>query len=194
MAAITILGGGGWGTALSGLLAEKGHTVTLWVRHSSTAGVLRRERINERHLPGVLLPSNLQIISSFTEMSSADYLLWATPSTALGEIARSLRESRYLTKNSVMVSCVKSLNHQGYRRMTEILEEVFPELPTAILSGPNHAEEVARSIPSATVIASREPDIAEHLQSIFSTKTFRVYTSTDVVGVEIGGALKIFSL
>jgi glycerol-3-phosphate dehydrogenase (NAD(P)+) len=79
--------------------------------------------------------------------------------------------------------------------MTEILEEVFPELPTAILSGPNHAEEVARSIPSATVIASREPDIAEHLQSIFSTKTFRVYTSTDVVGVEIGGALKnIFAL
>jgi glycerol-3-phosphate dehydrogenase (NAD(P)+) len=195
MAAITILGGGGWGTALSGLLAEKGHTVTLWVRHSSTAGVLRRERINERHLPGVLLPSNLQIISSFTEMSSADYLLWATPSTALAEIARSLRESRYLTKNSVMVSCVKGLNHQGYRRMTEILEEVFPELPTAVLSGPNHAEEVARSIPSATVIASREPDIAEHLQSIFSTKTFRVYTSTDVVGVEIGGALKnIFAL
>jgi glycerol-3-phosphate dehydrogenase (NAD(P)+) len=195
MAAITILGGGGWGTALSGLLAEKGHRVTLWVRHSSTADVLRKKRTNERHLPGVLLPANLQITSSFTEMSSADYLLWATPSTALGEIARSLLESRYLTKNSVMVSCVKGLDHQRYRRMTEILEDVFPELSTAVLSGPNHAEEVARSIPSATVIASQEPKIAEHLQSILSTKTFRVYTSTDVVGVEIGGALKnIFAL
>jgi glycerol-3-phosphate dehydrogenase (NAD(P)+) len=195
MAAITILGGGGWGTALSGLLAQKGHTVTLWVRHSSRADVLRRERTNERHLPGVLLPSNLQIISSFTEMSSADYLLWATPSTALGEIARWLLASSNLIKNSVLVSCVKGLDHQRYRRMTEVLEEVFPELPTAVLSGPNHAEEVARSVPSATVIASREPDIAEHLQSILSTKTFRVYTSTDVVGVEIGGALKnIFAL
>jgi glycerol-3-phosphate dehydrogenase (NAD(P)+) len=128
-------------------------------------------------------------------MSSADYLLWATPSTALGEIARSLLESRYLTKNPVMVSCVKGLDHQRYQRMTEILEDVFPELSTAVLSGPNHAEEVARSIPSATVIASQEPEIAEHLQLIFSTKTFRVYTSTDVVGVEIGGALKnIFAL
>jgi glycerol-3-phosphate dehydrogenase (NAD(P)+) len=128
-------------------------------------------------------------------MSSADYLLWATPSTALGEIARSLLESKYLTKNSVMVSCVKGLDHQRYRRMTEILEDVFPEISTAVLSGPNHAEEVARSIPSATVIASQEPEIAEHLQSILSTKTFRVYTSTDVVGVEIGGALKnIFAL
>jgi len=128
-------------------------------------------------------------------MSSADYLLWATPSTALGEIARSLLESKYLTKNSVMVSCVKGLDHQRYRRMTEILEDVFPEISTAVLSGPNHAEEVARSIPSATVIASREPEIAEHLQSILSTKTFRVYTSADVVVVEIGGALKnIFAL
>ena len=195
MAAITILGGGGWGTALSGLLAEKGHTVTLWVRYSFTADLLRRERTNERRLPGVLLPANLEIASSFAEMSSADYLLWATPSTALGEIARSLLESKYLTKNSVMVSCVKGLDHQRYRRMTEILEDVFPEISTAALSGPNHAEEVARSIPSATVIASREPEIAEHLQSILSTKTFRVYTSADVVGVEIGGALKnIFAL
>jgi glycerol-3-phosphate dehydrogenase (NAD(P)+) len=195
MATITILGGGGWGTALSGLLAEKGHAVTLWVRHSSTADILRRQKTNERHLPGVPLPSNLHITSSFAEISSADYLVWATPSTALGEIARSLRESKYLTKNSVMVSCVKGLDHQRYRRMTEILQEVFPELSTAVLSGPNHAEEVARSIPSATVIASRQPEIAEHLQSIFSTKTFRVYTSTDVVGVEIGGALKnIFAL
>jgi len=129
MAAITILGGGGWGTALSGLLAEKGHTVTLWVRYSFTADLLRRERTNERHLPGVLLPSNLQITSSFAEMSSADYLLWATPSTALGEIARSLLESKYLTKNSVMVSCVKGLDHQRYRRMTEILEDVFRKFP-----------------------------------------------------------------
>ena len=184
-----------WGTALFGLLAEKGHTVTLWVRQSSRADLLRRERTNERHLPGVLLPANLEIASSFAEMSSADYLLWAIPSTALGEIARSLLESKYLTKNSVMVSCVKGLDHQRYRRMTEILEDVFPEISTAALSGPNHAEEVARSIPSATVIASREPEIAEHLQSILSTKTFRVYTSADVVGVEIGGALKnIFAL
>jgi glycerol-3-phosphate dehydrogenase (NAD(P)+) len=195
MAVITILGGGGWGTALSGLLAEKGHTVTLWVRHSSTADLLRSERTNRRHLPGVFLPCNLHITSSFAEMSSADYLVWATPSTALREIARSLLDSKYLTRNSVMVSCVKGLDHQRYRRMSEILEDIFPKLSTAVLSGPNHAEEVARSIPSATVIASREPQIAEHLQSILSTKTFRVYTSTDVVGVEIGGALKnIFAL
>jgi glycerol-3-phosphate dehydrogenase (NAD(P)+) len=195
MAAITILGGGGWGTALSVLLAEKGHTVTLWVRHSSTAELLRSERTNQRHLPGVLLPSKLRITSSFTEVSSADYLLWATPSTALAEISHSLLELKHLTKDSVMVSCVKGLDHQQYRRMTEILEEIFPELATAVLSGPNHAEEVARSIPSATVVASRQPEIAERLQAIFSTKTFRAYTSTDVVGVEIGGALKnIFAL
>jgi glycerol-3-phosphate dehydrogenase (NAD(P)+) len=195
MAAITILGGGGWGTALSVLLAEKGHTVTLWVRHSYTVELLRRERTNERHLPGVTLPAEVQITSSFAGMSSAEYFLWATPSTALGEIARRLLESKHFAENSVMVSCVKGLDHERRRRMTEILEEIFPKLSTAVLSGPNHAEEVARSIPTATVIASPEPEIAETLQSSLSTRAFRVYTSTDVVGVEIGGALKnIFAL
>jgi glycerol-3-phosphate dehydrogenase (NAD(P)+) len=195
MAAITILGGGGWGTALSVLLREKGHAVTLWVRRSHTADLLRCDRTNERHLPGVVLPPDLRITSSFAEISSAEYLLWATPSTALNGIARSLLESKLITGNPVMVSCVKGLDHQRYRCMTEILTDTFPKLPTAVLSGPNHAEEVARSIPSATVIASREPVIAERLQSLFSTRAFRVYTSTDVVGVEIGGALKnIFAL
>jgi glycerol-3-phosphate dehydrogenase (NAD(P)+) len=195
MAAITILGGGGWGTALSVLLAGKGHKVTLWVRRSSTAELLRRDRTNERQLPGVILPADMHTTSSFAGMSSAEYFLWATPSTALGEICRMLLESKHFGGNSVMVSCVKRLDHQPYHRMTEILEEISPELPTAVLSGPNHIEEVSRSIPSATVIASREPEVAEALQSSLSTRAFRIYTSTDVVGVEIGGALKnIFAL
>jgi glycerol-3-phosphate dehydrogenase (NAD(P)+) len=195
MAAITIIGGGGWGTALSVLLQEKGHAVTLWVRHSSTADLLRHQRTNERHLPGVVLPSSIRITSSFFEVFPTDYLLWATPSTALGEIAQSLRESKFTSGNPVMVSCVKGLDHQRYRRMTEILAEIFPGLPTAVLSGPNHAEEVARSIPTATVVASQEPETAKSLQALLSTRAFRVYTSTDVGGVEIGGALKnIFAL
>jgi glycerol-3-phosphate dehydrogenase (NAD(P)+) len=106
-----------------------------------------------------------------------------------------LLESKKFGENSVMVSCVKGLDHPRCRRMTEILEAIFPELPTAVLSGPNHAEEVSRSIPSATVIASREPEVAEALRSSLSIRAFRIYTSTDVVGVEIGGALKnIFAL
>jgi len=195
MAAITIVGGGGWGTALSVLLKEKGHAVTLWVRDSGTADFLRHQRTNERHLPGVVLSSSIRITSSFVEIFPADYMLWATPSTALGEIARSLLESKLTTGSPVMVSCVKGLDHQRYKRMTEILAEVFPGLPIAALSGPNHAEEVARSIPTATVVASHEPETAKSLQALLSTRAFRVYTSTDVAGVEIGGALKnIFAL
>jgi glycerol-3-phosphate dehydrogenase (NAD(P)+) len=182
MVAITILGGGGWGTAFSVLLAEKGHLVTLWVRRSSTVEVLRRERTNERHLPGVTLPAEVHITSSFAGMSLAEYFLWATPSTALSEIGRMLLESKQFGENSVMVSCVKGLDHQRYRRMTEILEEIFPELPTAVLSGPNHAEEVSRSIPSATVMG-------DNSKAALVTRSLAELTR---IGIALGGRRETF--
>jgi glycerol-3-phosphate dehydrogenase (NAD(P)+) len=195
MAAMTVIGGGGWGTALSVLLSEKGHTVTLWVRHPEKADVLRREGMNARHLPGVTLPPVLRITASFRELGEPNYILWATPSTALAEIANSLSKSGLVAGAPVMVSCIKGLDHRQDRRMTQVLAEIFPHSPAAALSGPNHAEEVARFIPTATVVASQESVIAERLQEALSTRALRVYTSTDVVGVEVGGALKnVFAL
>jgi glycerol-3-phosphate dehydrogenase (NAD(P)+) len=195
MPKISILGAGGWGTALAILAASKGHEVSLWARSEASADELGSSRINERHLPGVVIPPEVQITNQLNPVSEAEYLFWTTPSTALATIAGSVSSSITLRENAVLISCVKGLAHDRLLRMSEILAAVFPRSPVAVLSGPNHAEEVARFIPSATVAGSSSEAVAAHLQQILSTNAFRVYSSTDIAGIELGGALKnIFAL
>jgi glycerol-3-phosphate dehydrogenase (NAD(P)+) len=195
MAKISILGAGGWGTALAVLAASAGHEVTLWVRSEASADRLRSDRLNPLRLPGVTIPYEVQITSQLEPASTADYVLWATPSTALAEIAARVSNSITLRPDTVLISCVKGLAHEQLLRMSEVLALAFPQNKVAVLSGPNHAEEVARFIPSATVIGSSSDAVAAHLQLLLSSNAFRVYSSTDIAGIEFGGALKnIFAL
>jgi len=195
MARILILGAGGWGTALAILAASKGHEVSLWARSEASADELRSTRVNQRHLPGVIFPPEVQIINQLNPASEADYVFWTTPSTALATIAEKVSAWITLRPSAVLISCVKGLAHERLLRMSEILTAAFPQSQVAVLSGPNHAEEIARFIPSATVIGSRSEAVAAHLQQILSTNAFRVYSSTDIAGIELGGALKnIFAL
>ncbi|MBV8215337.1 MAG: NAD(P)-dependent glycerol-3-phosphate dehydrogenase [Verrucomicrobia bacterium] len=195
MARILILGAGGWGTALAILAASKGHEVSLWVRSETSADELRSSRVNQRHLPGVVIPGEISITNRLDPANAADYVFWTTPSTVLAEIAMRVSNSTTLRQDAVLVSCVKGLDHNRLLRMSQVLSHVFPQNPVAALSGPNHAEEVARFIPSATVIGSSSEAVAAHLQQILSTNAFRVYSSTDIAGIELGGALKnIFAL
>jgi glycerol-3-phosphate dehydrogenase (NAD(P)+) len=195
MARISILGAGGWGTALAILTASKGHEVSLWARSQAGADELRSSRVNQRRLPGVIIPPEVQITDQLDPTGEADYLFWTTPSTALTTIAEKVSRSIILRQGAVLISCVKGLAHEQLLRMSEILAALFPQSQVAVLSGPNHAEEVARFIPSATVIGSSSESVAAHLQQILSTSAFRVYSSTDIAGIELGGALKnIFAL
>jgi glycerol-3-phosphate dehydrogenase (NAD(P)+) len=194
MAKISILGAGGWGTALAILTANQGHTVSLWARSEASADELRFARFN-RHLPGVVIPDDVQITNQLNPASDADCVFWAMPSTALAEIAERVSRSIALSPDTVLISCVKGLDHDRLLRMSQVLSRVFPQNQVAVLSGPNHAEEVARFIPSATVIGSSSEVVAAHLQQLLSSSAFRVYSSTDIPGIEFGGALKnIFAL
>jgi glycerol-3-phosphate dehydrogenase (NAD(P)+) len=192
---VSIVGAGGWGTALAVLVARKGYNVCLWCRHPEFARILDRDRNNDRYLPEISIPRSVVITSELAEAAQADTILFATPSTSLRTISHSLASSAFPGSSAIIVSAVKGLEGGTGLRMSEILALNLPGRPIAVLSGPNHAIEVARSAPTASVIGAPTEEIGKHLQRIFSTKTFRTYTSSDLVGIEVGGALKnIFAI
>ncbi len=195
MDTISIVGGGGWGTALALMIAKNGHAVQLWVRRKELAETLDRERINHRYLPGVAIPKSIVITSQLSEAASADVILFVTPSTALREVANSLAATALVRPATILISAVKGIEQGTGSRMSEIIAAAFPEHPIAVLSGPNHAVEVADLTPTATVIGAEMEEVGKQLQRIISSKSFRAYTSSDVVGIEVGGALKnIFAI
>jgi glycerol-3-phosphate dehydrogenase (NAD(P)+) len=195
MARITCLGAGGWGTALALLAGQNGHEVTLWCRRPGLAGQLRQERVNEVYLPGVSLPADLGITSDLDEaVARAEVVVWAVPSSGLREIAAEVRARGVLPAPAVFVSTVKGIESGTDLRMSQLLGQIFPAHPVTVLSGPNHAEEVARGVPAATVLAG-PAGLGRRLQQMLASDRFRIYTSSDLPGVELGGALKnIFAL
>lgn len=195
MDTISIVGGGGWGTALAVMIARNGHTVQLWVRRKEFAEALDRERVNHQYLPGIVIPESIVVTSQLSEAAKADVILFVTPSTALREVASSLAVIASVRPATILISGVKGIEHGTGLRMSEIVGATFPGHPIAVLSGPNHAVEVANLTPTATVIGASIEEIGKRLQRIISTKSFRAYTSSDVVGIELGGALKnIFAI
>jgi len=190
MKKIAVIGAGGWGTAVAIILAKKGHQVTLWARREEFCTELEAHRENTHYLPGVLLPANITITPSVAEAAQdKDVLVNATPVKAVRETAQAFKD--FIVPDTIIVSLSKGLEPKSYLRCSQVLAEVagHPNR-VAVISGPNHAEEVARDIPTTTVASGNVMETAEAVQEIFMTPKFRVYTNPDIVGVEIAGALK----
>jgi glycerol-3-phosphate dehydrogenase (NAD(P)+) len=191
---VAILGTGGWGTALSILWARTDLDVLLWGRTPSRVAEVARTRRNPEYLPGVELPARIRLTDQIGECAAADLIVFVTPSVVFREIAELLRKSG-VDHSAALLSCTKGIEHGTGMRMSEILGEKFPNNPIAVLSGPNLAIEVAQGLPCAAVLGCRDHGVAAQLQAVLGSSRFRIYTSDEVVGIELGGALKnIFAI
>ena len=185
---IAVMGSGGWGTALALVLLENGHDVTLWSYTEAESAVLRERRENPM-LKGVPLPEGLKLASDPACASGCGAVVLATPSFAVRTTARTL--APLLEPGAVLVSVSKGIEKDTSLTLTEsIAQEVGEGHPIVALSGPSHAEEVGRGVPTVVVSASKDKAAAELVQDLFMNERFRVYASDDVVGVELGAALK----
>jgi glycerol-3-phosphate dehydrogenase (NAD(P)+) len=190
--AVSVLGGGSWGTALGVHLARLGHDVRLWARNAAFATELAAAGENAVYLPGVRFPPTLKPTGSLEEACArADMVLFVCPSTAVRPLAEAVRT--VVRGVPLVVSAVKGVEQESLRTMSAVLEDVLGDehrSRVAVLSGPSFAREVGQGVPTAVTAAARALEVAEAVQKTFNGQTFRVYTSTDVVGVEIGGAVK----
>jgi len=187
---VAILGSGSWGTALAFAAAQKAPGVSLWGHQAAAAGTINHARENARYLPGITLPSNLQATSDFAALADAGLVLAVVPSKALRQVAGDLKASGHLRPDAILLCCIKGIEMDTGLTMSGILQEIFPDNPLAVLSGPNHAEEIARKLAAAAVIGSLDETVSLRLQEFFTLPWFRTYRSTDVTGIEWGGAVK----
>lgn len=180
---IAVLGAGGWGTALACHLGQSGEQVRLWARRADFAQTLQAQRENINYLPGVLLPDTVQVSSDLAWVcQDADFALVVVPSAGAAEVLQQLPTSLPI------VLCTKGLGAEGEPLSVLVHRLGFSHY--AVLSGPNHAEEIGRGLPAATTVASHCANLAKQVQATLMSPTLRVYTSTDMVGVELGGVLK----
>lgn len=187
---VAVIGAGSWGTAVAGLIGEAGHEVYLWARRSELAEEIKAKRVNKAYLPSYQLPSTLEVNSNLSEcIAGVKAVILALPSVALEEVCTKI--APYLAKDVPVCVLTKGLDAKEGLTMSELAAEILgsPER-MACLSGPNHAEEVAQHSPTAAVAASYNPQIAQFFQRLMSTSYFRVYTSDDMVGVEVCAAIK----
>ena len=192
---IAVIGAGSWGTTLAQLLAEKGQDVRLWVREPEVFETLARERTNHTFLPGVRLSSRIRFTLEYSEaLSGAGVVLMVVPSHGFRQVVRDLKP--YWPTGAVLVSATKGMEIDSHLTMEGVVrEELGAQAPYAVLSGPSFAREVVQKQPTAVTIACRQREVAHFLQRTFSAPYFRVYTSHDVTGAELGGALKnIFAI
>jgi glycerol-3-phosphate dehydrogenase (NAD(P)+) len=190
---VAVIGAGSWGTALANHLAERGHPVTLWARDEQLAGRLESERENAPYLPGVVLQARVTPTHDIGAVAhGAGVFISALPSHAVRAVWRLM--APVLPEAATLVSATKGIEAGSLRTMSRVLQDILPAddhpIDVAVLSGPSFAHEVGSGAPTAVVAAARDRRIAEAVQRMFSTPAFRVYTSTDVIGVELGGALK----
>lgn len=183
---IAVVGSGGWGTALAKLLHNNGHQVTIWSYAQSEIDYIREHHENAL-LKGVTIPEKIGLTTDISVVKGKKLVVSAVPSFAVRSTAKNM--APHLDKDTVIVSVTKGVERDTSKRMSEILEEETG-VTVAVLSGPTHAEEVGRGIPTGCVVACKEPQLAEMIQDVFRAPNFRAYASTDVVGVELGAALK----
>lgn len=189
---VSVLVAGSWGTALASVLADNSHDVWIWSRHEHQVEEINRLHTNSKFLPDVKLPDNIRATASMKEaVSGSDAVLLAAPSSAMREVAAGVRP--YLRNDATLIHATKGFETKTLERMTTVISEELPEYDPqniVVLSGPSHAEEVIRKSPTTVVVASESLDAAEQAQDLLINSYFRVYTNPDVIGVEVGGALK----
>ncbi len=184
-----ILGAGSWGTALAKLLHKNGHQVAVWSIDKNEVQMLQTEREHKSKLPGVKLPEDILFTNCIEEaMKDKDFLVLAVPSVFTRSTARSMKP--YIKPGQVIVNVAKGIEETTLKTLTEQIEEELPEADVAVLSGPSHAEEVGRELPTICVVGAKTKETAKCLQQAFMNDVFRIYISSDILGIEIGGALK----
>ncbi len=184
-----VLGSGSFGTAVACLLAPRLESVLILSRDRDIAASINRDRANPRYLNGIALPENVRATTDFAEAIAHGLAIFAVPTSATRDLAKSLAAAG-LPAATVLLSCAKGIEKSTGCRMSQVLAEVFPGNPVAVLSGPNHAEEMARGMATCAVIGSTDAALALRLQELFTLPHFRSYTSDDLAGLEFGGAVK----
>lgn len=189
MTKVGVLGAGSWGTALSVLLHNNGHQVTIWSIDENEVKMLEEKREHELKLPGVKLAEDMIITGDLeTAVRGKDFLVLAVPSPFTRQTARTMKP--YVADGQMIVDVAKGIEESTLMTLSRQIEEEIPQADVAVLSGPSHAEEVGRKLPTTCVIGAKTRKTAEYLQSMFISPVFRVYTSPDILGIELGGSLK----
>lgn len=189
MKKIGILGAGSWGTALSLLLCNNGHQVTVWSAIEDEIKMLKECHEHKDKLPGIPLPENIGFTTDLKEaIQDKDLLVLAVPSPFTRSTSKSMKE--YVQQGQIIVNVAKGVEENTMMTLTEIIKEEIPQAVVTVLSGPSHAEEVGRGLPTTCVVGAEDEQTAKEIQEIFMNSVFRVYTSDDVLGIELGGALK----
>jgi len=185
---IVVIGSGSWGIALSILLLENGHRVRLWSYQREEAERIRAERMNAAFLPGVEIPPGIQIIHDIAQARDAQVYVYASPSAVIRSVVGSF--AAVMPPDALVVNVAKGLEDGTLLRLSQVIEQAAPGRRVGVLTGPSHAEEVSRKVPTACVASSTDMKTAHDIQDIFMSPVFRIYTNADIVGVELGGAMK----
>ncbi len=185
---IAVIGSGGWGTAVAIHLNKKDYNVTLWSWKQEECDNIKRDKENKEFLPGVQVPDSISLTSDISCVKDKDLVVLVSPSKVIRSTAKSM--APYITDNTPVVILSKGIEDETLMTLSQVVEQEIPNARVAALSGPSHAEEVARGIPTTCVVACEDGGVAEYIQNIFMSESFRIYTNTDILGVELGGALK----
>lgn len=189
MAKVGIVGAGSWGTALTILLNRNGHDVTVWSIDQKEIDMLSSEREHKSKLPGVKIPKEILFTTDIEyAVKNKDFIVLAVPSVFTRSTAKTM--SPFVKQGQIIVDVAKGIEESTLMTLSEQINEEIPQADVAVLSGPSHAEEVGRGLPTVVVIGSKRKETAVYLQTMFMNEVFRVYTSPDVLGIELGGALK----
>ena len=189
MAKVNVLGAGSWGTALSLLLHKNGHQVKLWSALENEVKMLNEKREHESKLPGVRIPEEVEITTDLEGcLRDVDVAVLAVPSPFTRSTAKQM--APFVKEGQIIVNVAKGVEEDTLMTLSDIISEEIPAANVCVLSGPSHAEEVGRGLPTTCVVSAAKRETAEYLQGIFMSPVFRVYTTPDILGVELGGALK----
>lgn len=189
MSHVAFLGGGSFGTALGILLANNGCEVSIYDRKKSVVDDININRKNDKYIKNLNIPKNVTAYNDLDEtIKDAKFIVLSVPSHVIRAVSSSLKDK--ISEDVVIISIAKGIEEGSNLRLSQVIEEELPNNKVVILSGPSHAEEVAFDIPTTVVVASRDLDAANKVQDVFISKNFRVYTNDDLVGVEVGGAVK----